>query len=267
MHADGFAAEQIDRAQVQELVGTPLGPEVIGGLYSREDGLLQPAKLIQGLQSAAQRRGASLCLATVRSIAPEGSGVRLETSAGKLRAAAAVIAVNAWTDQLVPALSGVVTPVRGQILSYAPAPLVFRAGMGAGVTPTGEYWHQTPDGSIVLGGCRAVAPDGEVGVLEDGTTPEVQSAIEAVFPRLFPELSGLRVARRWSGPMAFTRDYMPIADRVPGIEQAWVTGGFCGHGMPFGMRLGKLLAEAAATSQKPEQMEPLRLDRPTLREA
>ena len=65
------------------------------------------------------------------------------------------VAVNAWTDQLVPALSGVVTPVRGQILSYAPAPLVFRAGMGAGVTPTGEYGFygirnviQHPDGSI-----------------------------------------------------------------------------------------------------------------------
>jgi glycine/D-amino acid oxidase-like deaminating enzyme len=64
--------------------------------------------------------------------------------------------------------------------------------------------------------------------------------------------------------MAFTSDYTPIADRVPGIDAAWFVGGFCGHGMPFGMRVGQLLAEAAHTGTKPDALLPLRLDRPTL---
>ena len=73
--------------------------------------------------------------------------------------------------------------------------------------------------------------------------------IEQVLPQLFPALhsahgeGALRVARRWAGLMAFTADYLPIADRVPGLPNAWVVGGFCGHGMPFGMRLGQLLAQ------------------------
>jgi glycine/D-amino acid oxidase-like deaminating enzyme len=121
-----------------------------------------------------------------------------------------------------------------------------------------------PDGSIVIGGCRGDAPDGDIGVRELVPTPEVTGAIEAVIPHLFPELGGLRVARRWAGPMAFTSDYLPVADVAPGIPGVWVTCGFCGHGMPFGPRLGQLLAEAAMSGTTPGALFPLRLDRPSL---
>ena len=69
---------------------------------------------------------------------------------------------------------------------------------------------------------------------------------------------------RWAGLMAFTADYLPVADRAPELPGVWVTGGFCGHGMPFGMRLGQLLAEAATTGVRPAELAPLRVDRPTL---
>ena len=95
-------------------------------------------------------------------------------------------------------------------------------------------------------------------------TPDVTGAIEAVLPRLFPELRNLKVARRWAGLMAFTADYLPIVDAVPGLPGVWVTGGFCGHGMPFGPRIGQLLAEAAMTGTTPSDLTPLRIDRPTL---
>ena len=93
---------------------------------------------------------------------------------------------------------------------------------------------------------------------------EVTAKIEAVIPRLFPELAGLQVARRWAGPMAFTSDYLPVADAAPGMPGVWVGGGFCGHGMPFGPRVGQLLAEAAVTGETPEALAPLRVGRETL---
>ena len=265
LRADGFTgATHLDRAGVQELIATPLGPEIAGGTHSTDGGLLHSARFVQGIAAAAQRRGARLAHAQVQRLIPDGAGVRVETTAGALRAGAAIVAVNAWTDTLVPALRGLITPVRGQILAYAPLPPVFPLGVGAAVTPTGEYWQQTPDGTIVLGGCRADAPGRDVGVREGVPTPEVQAKIEQVLPRLFPRLDGLRVARRWAGLMAFTADYLPVADRAPGLPGVWVTGGFCGHGMPFGMRLGQLLAEAATTGAAPAELAPLRLDRPTL---
>jgi gamma-glutamylputrescine oxidase len=267
LRADQFDAELLDRAQTQELIGTPLGPEIAGGLFASENGLLHSARLVQGLASAAARHGARICEATpALELIADGGSVLVRTQRGALRANAAVVAINAWSAQLVPALSGLITPVRGQVLSYAPSASVFRCGMGAAVTSTGEYWQQAPDGSIILGGCRAAAPGGDVGVTTLEPTAEVQAAIEQVFPRLFPSLGKLRVERRWAGLMAFTSDGMPIVDRAPELPGAWIVGGFCGHGMPFGMRLGELLAEAATSGAKPEALAPFRLDRPTLRD-
>lgn len=266
LRADGFAAEWLDRAQTQALVGTPLGPAIDGALYAPEDGLLHPVRLVVGLLGAAARHGATVVAgAPVRRIEAGAGGVQVATDRGTTAAGAAVVAVNAWTDELVPDLAGVITPVRGQALAYAPLAPTFGPGMGAAVTPTGEYWHQTPDGSVVIGGCRATAPDYDVGVREAVPTAEVQAAIEHVLPRLFPALGGLRVARRWAGLMAFTSDYLPVADAAPGLPGVWVVGGFCGHGMPFGLVLGRLLAEAALGGARPPALHPLRLGRPTLR--
>src|SRR5690348_17762826 len=49
-------------------------------------------------------------------------GTLVETSRGTVRAGKVIVAVNAWSDELVPALAGVIVPVRGQILSYEPLP-------------------------------------------------------------------------------------------------------------------------------------------------
>ena len=64
--------------------------------------------------------------------------------------------------------------------------------------------------------------------------------------------------------MAFTADCLPVAGRAPDLPGVWVAGGFCGQGMPFGVRLSRLLAEAATTGAGPAELEPLRIDRPTL---
>ncbi len=265
LRADGFAADLLDRRQLQALIATPLGPTISGALFAPDDGLLHSAQLVYGLAAAAERHGAQLVTGTaLTNLAPDADGLLARTTRGELRADAAVVAANAWIEQIIPALAGRVTPVRGQALAFAPAPAIFAHGMGVALTPTGEYWQQVPDGTIVLGGCRAVAPGQDVGILDSRPTPEVQAALEQVLPGLFPALVGLCVARRWAGPMAFTADYLPIADRAPDVPNTWVVGGFCGHGMPFGMRLGQLLAQAAAGGAPPAALTPFRLDRSTL---
>ncbi len=265
MKTDGFDGEIVDRPAAQELIGTPLSPEITGGgFFSRTGGQLHSMRYLTGITAAAQKHGAKLCLAGVTSLVAERDGTRVETTAGTVRAGRVVVAVNAWSDELIPELAGTIVPVRGQILAYEPVPPVFSTGLAASITSSGEYWQQTPDGSIVIGGCRAGAPNGDLGVRDLEPTPDVTDAIEAVLPRLFPELAGLRVARRWAGPMAFTADYLPVADAAPDLPGVWFAGGFCGHGMPYGPRVGQLLAEAATTGITPAALAPLRIGRPTL---
>lgn len=262
--ADGLGGCLLERDEVQRLVATPLGPDVVGAAYAPDDALLHSARLVRGLLGAARRHGARVCLDTaLLATRPAGDALALRTSQGDLRAQAMILATNAWTGRLLPHLREQIVPVRGQALCYAPLPPVFACGLGAALTPTGEYWQQTPDGTIILGGCRALAPNRDAGLLDEGLTPEVQAGLERVLPRLFPQLAGLTVTLRWSGPMAFTADRLPIADRVPDLPNTWLVGGFSGHGMPFGLPLGKLLAEAVMGAE-PAALAPFRLDRPTL---
>lgn len=255
LQADGFSAELLDREQLQELIATPLGPEILGGKLLPEGRAVHSAHLVRGLAEAARRHGARLCTGVaVTAIIAEGTGLRIETSQGSLGAGAAVVALNGWSTQLLPQLAGLIRPVRGQVLAYRPLPPVFHCSLGASCTPTGEYWQQTPDGSLVVGGCRALAPDGDVDRTDVSTSAEVQAGIEAVLPRLFPELQGLHVERRWGGTMGFSPDYLPLAGRL-GALPLWYAGGFSGHGMPFAVPLGQLLAEAAMGGTTPAGLE------------
>jgi gamma-glutamylputrescine oxidase len=265
LQADGVVPTILGRPQVQELINAPLGPDIVGGRLMPGTVLLHPIRLVQGLVKAAQRYGhMSTCTTTVLRLVPHGRNVEIHTTRGLLWAERAIVAVNAWTGELLPQLAHLITPVRGQILAYAPTMPVFTMGMSASLTPTGEYWQQRYDGTIILGGCRATAPKHDVGVRLNRPTEVVQMALEQVFPRLFPHLTLPPIASRWAGAMAFTPDYLPIVDRVPDMPGAIVVGGFCGHGMPFALRVGQLLTEALTREEWPTALAPFRLDRHTL---
>jgi gamma-glutamylputrescine oxidase len=254
----------LDHPDVQAMVNTPISEEIVGASFRPNTALIHSARMVYGLGAAAQRHGAVLSIGKVHSVRQSGAGVRVETYTGGIDAGAVIMTGNAWSDELLPQLHGVITPVRGQVLTYAPMRRLFDAGMGVSITPTGEYWQQTLDGSILIGGCRADAPDREWGLREDTLREEVQTPLARVIPRLFPQLAdtdGLTVDRRWAGPMAFTADYLPVIDAAPGLSNAWVAGGFNGSGMGFGLVTGATLTEAVTSGRKPDALAPFALSR------
>ena len=264
LRADNFPVEWLERAEVQARIHTPLGEEIVGAKWLPGQALVHSARLIKGLALAAQRHGAQLYQAQALHLTPRGTSVQVETTRGNISAGAVVLAVNAWTSELLPTMRELIVPVRGQILSYAPLPPVFTTALFASLTETEEYWQQTLDGSLVLGGCRALAPGKDVGVWETSTTPEIQQAIEGILPRLFPQLPALQVTQRWAGLMDFSPDRIPIVDRVPDLANAWFVGGLSGHGMPFGMLFGQYLAQAIQNNQSPDALWPFALSRASL---
>jgi len=43
--------------------------------------------------------------------------------------------------------------------------------------------------------------------------------------------------------MGFSPDGLPVVDQVPGLAGSYWAAGFTGHGMGYGFRMGRLLAE------------------------
>ena len=175
-----------------------------------------------------------------------------------------MVAVNAWIGQLLPALADVIVPAREQMLAYHPLPPVLTTGVTVDMV-NGEYMQQTLDGTLLIGGCSSVASNWDLGVWEMAPTTVVQEAIEQVVPRLFPALAPLQVVQRWAGLLGCTTDMQPIVDYAPDLPNVLFVGGFTGHGMPFGMRFGQVLAASVTNGSLPEGLKPFRLGRPTLK--
>jgi len=259
--SDGFDESWLDRRELAELIGTPLGDRIVGGTVL-PGAQTNSVTLVDGIAAAADRLGAAIRTGVrVDSVRPAPTGVVVGTSAGTVRATAAVIATNARLRELVPCLSGVVHPVQGQMLATSPMPPVFPFGMAAPVTEGGTYWQQTPDGTVVLGGCRTVtaAPADPVAQVPQ---PEVHRALLDVLPDLFPALGPTRAVRGWAGAMAFTPDHLPVVDEVD--KSIWAAGGFNGHGMSSCAIVADLMIDWMCTGARAPVLAALALDRPTL---
>ena len=237
--ADGFAAEILDESQLPDSLRAA-GYRM--AVLLPEDGELDPVRFVRGVARHAVDRGVRLFedSPVVDLVAPTPGEVRVRTqSGGEVRAQLALVCTNARAGGLVPWLSDIVEPVRGQMLSTEPAPphtfpIPIYADHGY------DYWRQRDDGRIVLGGWRNLDPGAEVGhqdLLHEGIQERMTR-----FVRSFPGLADLRIEHRWSGTMGFSRDGLPVVGPVPGLPGALAAVGFTGHGFGFAWLAGESLA-------------------------
>ncbi len=226
---DGFAVEWVDELE------PPLDALYRVAIHHPPDGAIQPARWVRRLAAHAARAGADI---------REGDPVRV----GQLDAGTVVIACDGFTSALLPELAGWVQPTRGQVLATEPLPELryprphyARGGY--------DYWHQLPDGRLVLGGQRDASF-----ATEETDVEETTELVQAKLDRLAVDLLGAppRVERRWAGIWGTTPDLMPLVGPVPGRERVFVAGGYSGHGNALGLACGDLVARAILGERPPE---------------
>lgn len=209
----------------------------LGALHIASGAMMQPVRVVQAL---AARSGAHIAEGvSVLSLYTEDGRVGIDTDAGALDAERVVLALNAYLPHLVPALSDIVRPVRAQMLATSPVPHRLYQPV---YSHEGYYYlRQLPTGEVLLGGARHRHRATEVGY-DDATTESLQADLEAYLRDHFPDFAGASVARRWSGTMGFSADGLPAVGPVPGLPHSLWMGGFTGHGMGYGFRMGRLAA-------------------------
>ena len=200
------------------------------------DGSIHPARWVRRLAGLAAEAGVEI---------RERSRV---DSLEELDADHVVIATDGYTHGLVPALDAAVRPTRGQVLATEPLhellfPCLVYARYGY------DYWQQTPDLRLVIGGRRDRTPDLEYTAVEE-TTALIQDELDAAVRDLLGELPP--VAHRWSGIFGTTGDRLPLVGPVPGRDGVWVSAGYSGHGNVMGLACGELVAGAILGKPAPE---------------
>jgi glycine/D-amino acid oxidase-like deaminating enzyme len=219
-----------------------------GSLYCTTGAAVDPLRLVRHL--AAQSEADLLTHHRVRRVTPGNAGVVLDTPRLRIRADRAVLALGAYLPQIVPSLTRFVRPVRAQMLATRPAA---ETHLSAPVYSHNGYFYtrQLSDGTILAGGGRHRHRETEVGY-EDATTPAVQADIERYLHTHFPWTTRLGVESRWSGTMGFSPDHRPVVGTLPDCRDCYFATGFTGHGMGFGARMGRLLADCLCDEARPK---------------
>jgi glycine/D-amino acid oxidase-like deaminating enzyme len=262
LRREGFPIEVLSPEDLRAHLHVPVPPVFRGALFNPETILVNPAKLARAWMREAVRLGARVFPSTeVTALTDQPNGrIMVETSRGEIDAGRVVLATNAWTPLIAGLLKDRISPVRGQIFATEPAPPTFKRGMSTNYGY--EYWSQRADGAIVLGGGRWATADRDEGYYAEEVNPAIQSALERFLTDTFASLRGIKVARRWSGIMGFSRDVYPFIGPAPGRERLITVAGFTGHGGPYAAIAGRCVAELIIRGRSDEPLDHYALDRP-----
>lgn len=237
---DGFPMREI-------AVADAVPAHAVGGFDAAfevpEDGMIDPVRFLHGVAVAALEKGARIYPHTRVDAAKWQAGLwEVRCGVHAARARTLVLATNAFTPRLLPHLSPIIAPRRGQVLATAP--------LGTPVTTRPvyahwgyQYWRQTPDGRLVMGGWRDTDFDAE-STDSTETTDRIQSAIEAGLRQLVP--GGVAIEYRWAGTMGFARDGRPLVGWLDAAHHLAIVGGFTGHGLGMAASCTQDLVELLA---------------------
>ncbi|KFA66985.1 hypothetical protein S40285_06256 [Stachybotrys chlorohalonatus IBT 40285] len=194
-----------------------------------------------------------------------GSMWIVHTPRGQVAAAHVVLATNAHTSHLLPALKDLVVPVRGQVCALTPprdAALLEHTHVWVAGDDSDDYLvERDADGDdgaagpLIFGGERLGGAGGGVGVSrDDELDPDVSRRLHRglhaalkLKPLGEPEEPELAAAYEWTGIMGYSADQYPWVGRVPaslgGADAGlWLSGGYTGHGMPVAARCAAAVA-------------------------
>ena len=232
---DGFEAELVERGE--------LAPALRGighnGCLVAHDGALQPARWIRAFATAAEAAGATIFENTRAEL-----GDQVTANGATVKARHVVVAADGPLPGLVPDAADRVKARRLHMLATAPLPerivgtLVY-ARWGY------EYFQQTPEGRIALGGFSDLDGDASYTSEERGD-PRIWERLERY---LADELGieGAEITHRWVGVVGFSDDDRPFAGQVR--DGLYAVGGYSGTGNLIGLIAGRAVAEQIAGAE------------------
>lgn len=245
LKADGFPMLEVP---VSHAVPPHAASSFTSAFVTLEDGEFHPVKFLHALGREATNKGARIYADSAVTGAAWRAGLwEARTERGVARARTLVLATNAYTPRLCPALAPLLAPRRGQMIATAPlsrdvAPRPSYAHWGY------HYWRQLADRRLLIGGWRELDLDGEVGY-DQVTTTGIQNAIERGLSELVPE--GAVIEHRWSGIMGFARDGRPLVGWLDAEHHLAICGGWTGHGIAMAPACTMDLADVLAWRKAP----------------
>lgn len=236
--------EWIDTARLRSEVDSP---HFLGGWWEPRCGLLDPAKQARELKRIALQYGAQIYEQTpVSEIQRNDQGFILNTPGGKVIARKIVFATNAYSH-LIPQLKTKQVPAFTHMVVTEPlseaqlVPIGWKNRQGIeDARNLVHYFRLTIDNRMAMGGSDVSLGYG--GDMEHDLNQRIFDDLERDIAWLFPSLKGVKIAKRWGGPVSVPVDMAPAIGYL-GDSRALYSLGCVGHGVSMTHLNGRLLAD------------------------
>jgi len=215
-------------------------------------GVVQPLMLTLGIAEAAVRAGAVIreyALARNVQLSPH---LAIEVEGQRISPGYLVIAANAWISSVI----GLPIPLRSSLTFATITEPLERAlmaevrldqGIPFYTSDTPYLWGRTTAEERVIFGSGLVfgtPSESEAADIRSGDSARVIESLHKRVRGLNPALAKVKFSSSWGGPIASTKDYIPLLGRHPESARAIVAGGYAGQGVALSVRVGELIALA-----------------------
>jgi glycine/D-amino acid oxidase-like deaminating enzyme len=232
----------LDAGAVRERCGSSL---FLGGALYRVNATVQPARLALGLRRKLLARGVRVHERTEVIRLDRAGGV--ETRTGRVKAGAAVLAVNAATASF-PGYRLALAAASSHIVLTEPVPDVLEElGWTGGEAVVDSrtlvhYTRTTHDGRIVFGwGGGVMGRSGRVSRRMEVDREVIARTAESLV-RFFPAVRGRAITHAWGGPIDVSPTHLPIFGSRGRVHHGF---GFTGNGVGPAFLGGEILARLA----------------------
>ena len=233
--AQGSACHVLDHAELRTRLSSPT---LIGALDLPEaSALVNPARLAWGLARVARDRGVRLFESTpALSLRREGTGVRVDTPSGTVRARQVILATSAYPP-LIKRIRAYVVPVYDYVIVSRPltdaevSAIAWDGRQGfSDASNLFHYSRMTKDRRILWGGYDAVYHRGNGFGAEFERDDREFALLAEHFRFAFPQLESITFTHAWGGAIDTCSRFTALWGRAMGGRVGYVTG-FTGLGV------------------------------------
>lgn len=211
-----------------------------GGRFDNGGGHLHPLLYARGLAGSAERAGAVICeQSAVLRIEQLRNGIELTCAGGRVTAARAIVATDAFTGTLAPGLDRYIGHIESFVTATAPLPLALAETIlphDIAVADTRhvlDYYRKSADRRLLFAGREAYF----------GRPSDIAALVRPRLHRVFPQLQEIPIEYAWSGTVGITVTRMPHFGKIG--DRLLFGYGYSGQGVALATLGGRLLAEAA----------------------
>ncbi|MDB4938560.1 MAG: FAD-dependent oxidoreductase [Labilithrix sp.] len=223
-----------------------------GAILDPTAGQIDGVSLVRAMRPLIEKLGVHVYEGTPVLGVDEGETIALKTPNATIRAKAIVLATNAYTPRLGYFGSGIV-PLHSHLVSTEPLSPDEWEELGWGHELTGfsddldriAYGGMTVRGELVFGGGSNAAYGYGFGngTVYRGDPQKPFEAIERTLHRYLPKAAKVRIAHRWTGPVALTMSRVCTMGVRGKHRNVYFALGYSGHGITLANMAGEVLTD------------------------